>query len=146
MKMPLEQRRQAILQLHLSDNHFYSLLTCVFYYRFDGIDNQDFIYIYFPVAFHTFQNWPTLFISAKLVMVVNEGFLHRLCLEDFQSQRFLTRILLFPCANVCLWSHSENALTIAASHSAVNRSPPIAIMTVIRSRYHSLLCNATVWD
>ena len=31
MKMLLEQRRQAVLQLHLSDRQFYSLLRCVLY-------------------------------------------------------------------------------------------------------------------
>ena len=31
MKMQLEQRRQAMLQLHLSDRHFYCLLRCVLY-------------------------------------------------------------------------------------------------------------------
>ena len=36
MKMLLEQR-QAILQLHLSDQQFYCLLRRVLYYRFDGI-------------------------------------------------------------------------------------------------------------
>ena len=36
MKMELEQHRQAMLQLHLSDRQFYCLLTCVLYYRFYG--------------------------------------------------------------------------------------------------------------
>ena len=31
MKMQLEQRRQAMLQLHLSDRQFYNLLRCVIY-------------------------------------------------------------------------------------------------------------------
>ena len=31
MKMQLEQRRQAMLQLHLSDRQFYCLLMCVLY-------------------------------------------------------------------------------------------------------------------
>ena len=31
MKMKLEQRRQAMLQLHLSDQQFYCLLRCVLY-------------------------------------------------------------------------------------------------------------------
>ena len=31
MKMYLEQRRQAMLQLHLSDQHMYCLLRCVLY-------------------------------------------------------------------------------------------------------------------
>ena len=42
MKMQLEQRRQAMLQLHLSDRQFYCLLRCVLYWRFYGI----YIYIY----------------------------------------------------------------------------------------------------
>ena len=36
MKMWLEQRRQAMLQLHLSDRQFYCLLKCVLYQRLDG--------------------------------------------------------------------------------------------------------------
>ena len=36
MKMQLEHR-QAMLQLHLSDQQFYCLLSCVLYYRFEGI-------------------------------------------------------------------------------------------------------------
>ena len=31
MKVSLEQRRQAMLQLHLSDRQFYCLLRCVLY-------------------------------------------------------------------------------------------------------------------
>ena len=37
MKMLLEQRRQAMLQLHLSDQQFYCLPRCSLYYRFDGM-------------------------------------------------------------------------------------------------------------
>ena len=37
MKVQLEQRRQAMLQLHLSDQQFYCLWRCCLYYRFDGI-------------------------------------------------------------------------------------------------------------
>ena len=40
MNMKLEQRRQAMLQLHLSDQQVYCLLSCVLYYRFD--DTLDF--------------------------------------------------------------------------------------------------------
>ena len=40
MKMWLEQRRQAMLQLHLSDRQFYCLLRCDLYQRFDGILNE----------------------------------------------------------------------------------------------------------
>ena len=36
MKMWLEQRRQAVLQLHLSDQQFNCLLKCVLYWRLDG--------------------------------------------------------------------------------------------------------------
>ena len=36
MKMELEQRRQALLQLHLSDQQFYCQLRCTLYERFDG--------------------------------------------------------------------------------------------------------------
>ena len=36
MKMLLEQRRQAMLQLHLSDQQFYCLLRCALYYRLYG--------------------------------------------------------------------------------------------------------------
>ena len=36
MKMQLEQRRQAMLQLHLSDQQFYCLQRCVLYQRFYG--------------------------------------------------------------------------------------------------------------
>ena len=39
MKMWLEQRRQAMLQLHLSDHKFYCLLRYTLYWRFDGIYN-----------------------------------------------------------------------------------------------------------
>ena len=41
--MLLEQRRQAMLQLHLSDQGFNCLLNCVLCYRLDGI--SDFIII-----------------------------------------------------------------------------------------------------
>ena len=34
--MWLEQRRQAMLQLHLSDQQFYCLLRCDLYHRFDS--------------------------------------------------------------------------------------------------------------
>ena len=37
MKMQLEQRRQAMLQLHLSDQQFHCLLRCTLYKRFDGM-------------------------------------------------------------------------------------------------------------
>ena len=36
INMLLEQRRQAMLQLHLRDQQFDKLLRCVFYQRFDG--------------------------------------------------------------------------------------------------------------
>ena len=36
MKMNLEQRRQAMLQLHLGDQQLWCLLRCVLYQRFDG--------------------------------------------------------------------------------------------------------------
>ena len=35
-KKQLEQRRQAMLQLHLSDRQFYCLLRCDLYWRLDG--------------------------------------------------------------------------------------------------------------
>ena len=37
MKMQLEQCRQVMLQLHLSDRQFNCLLKCVLYYRLEGI-------------------------------------------------------------------------------------------------------------
>ena len=37
MKMYLEQHRQAMLQLHPSDQQFYGLLRCVLYERLDGM-------------------------------------------------------------------------------------------------------------
>ena len=37
MKMKLEQRRQAMLQLHLIDQHIYCILSCPLYERSDGI-------------------------------------------------------------------------------------------------------------
>ena len=36
MKMQLEQHRQVMLQLHLSDQQFYCLLRCILYYMFHG--------------------------------------------------------------------------------------------------------------
>ena len=36
MKMQLEQRRQVMLQLCLCDQHFYYLLRCILYERFEG--------------------------------------------------------------------------------------------------------------
>ena len=36
MKMFLEQRRQAMLQLHMSDQQIHCLLMCDLYWRFDG--------------------------------------------------------------------------------------------------------------
>ena len=36
MKMQLEQRRQAMLQLHLSDQEFYCIIRCVLYERMYG--------------------------------------------------------------------------------------------------------------
>ena len=41
MKMQLEQRRQAMLQLHLSDQQFHCLLRCDLYHRFDGSQMWD---------------------------------------------------------------------------------------------------------
>ena len=41
MKMPLGQRRQAVLQLHLSDQQFYCPLRCDLYKSFDGIISID---------------------------------------------------------------------------------------------------------
>ena len=41
MKMQLEQRRQAMLQLHLSDQQFNWLLRCGLYYRFGGSGNLE---------------------------------------------------------------------------------------------------------
>ena len=40
IKMLLEQRRQAIFQLHLSDRQFYGQLRCGLYLRFDHIVNM----------------------------------------------------------------------------------------------------------
>ena len=40
IKMQLEQRRQAMLQLHLSDEQFYNLLWCGLYQKFDGSFNS----------------------------------------------------------------------------------------------------------
>ena len=60
MKMWLEQRRQALLQLHLRDQQFYCLLKCVFYESFYDnfvwrvtlrMHNQ-----YFVVPCHTFTD------------------------------------------------------------------------------------------
>ena len=39
MKMLLEQRRQAMLQLHLSDQQVYCLLRCGLYQKFDGLSS-----------------------------------------------------------------------------------------------------------
>ena len=44
MKMQLEQRRQAMLQQHMSDRQFYCLLRCVLYYRFYGSNTSAFIH------------------------------------------------------------------------------------------------------
>ena len=41
MNMKLEQRRQAMLQLHLSDQQVYGLLSCGLYQRFDGAYNTN---------------------------------------------------------------------------------------------------------
>ena len=41
MEMWLEQRRQAMLQLHLSDQQFDCLSKCVLYWRLDGIWGKD---------------------------------------------------------------------------------------------------------
>ena len=41
MNMLLEQRRQAVFQLHLSDQRFYCLLRCNLYGRFDGNSLND---------------------------------------------------------------------------------------------------------
>ena len=46
MKMQLEQRRQGILQLHLSDQEFHCLLRCALYQRFDRR------YLYMPYIKH----------------------------------------------------------------------------------------------
>ena len=39
MKMLLEQRREAMLQLHLSDEQFYCLIRCGLYQRFDAANS-----------------------------------------------------------------------------------------------------------
>ena len=40
MKMYLEQRRQAMLQLHLSDKQFYCPPSCDLYWMFNGDDKE----------------------------------------------------------------------------------------------------------
>ena len=40
MKMQLEQCRQMLLQLHLSDQRFYCLLRYILYERFDGTESD----------------------------------------------------------------------------------------------------------
>ena len=40
--MWLEQRRQAMLQLHLSDQQIYCQLWCVLYKRYDGTSSEIF--------------------------------------------------------------------------------------------------------
>ena len=42
MKMQLEQRRQAMLQLHLSDKQFYNPLRCGLYWRFAIPDRKQY--------------------------------------------------------------------------------------------------------
>ena len=42
MKMQLEQRRQAMLQLHLNNRQFYCLLRCVLYWTFYGKCGEQF--------------------------------------------------------------------------------------------------------
>ena len=42
--MQLEQRRQAVLQQHMSDRQFYCLLRCDLYYRFYGSNTTAFIH------------------------------------------------------------------------------------------------------
>ena len=44
--MYLEQRRQVMLQLHLSDQQFDCLLICVLYYRSGGILSPIYIAYY----------------------------------------------------------------------------------------------------
>ena len=68
MKMWLEQRRQAMLQLHLSDQQFNGLLKCVLYYRLDGI----FIWFIFntPWGVSRGLNINCIFVSFILKMVI----------------------------------------------------------------------------
>ena len=47
--MQLEQRRQAMLQLHMSDQQCYCLVWCVLCKRFDGISKS--------VVGHHVSNW-----------------------------------------------------------------------------------------
>ena len=41
MKMQLKQRRQVMLQLHLSDQQVYCLPRCDLYWRFDSINRRE---------------------------------------------------------------------------------------------------------
>ena len=49
MKMKLEQRRQAMLQLHLGDRQIYCLLRCTLYQRFYGNQNTPLMNLFVPL-------------------------------------------------------------------------------------------------
>ena len=63
--MQLEQRRQAMLQLHLSGQQFNCLLNCVLYQRLDGMFNVTDAYLREKITKH--NEWR---ISVSFVMYI----------------------------------------------------------------------------
>ena len=62
MKMLLEQRRQAMLQLHLSDRQFNCLQMCALYYRLDGSSNKSWL---------KYVTWGLIDYNSALVQVMD---------------------------------------------------------------------------
>ena len=79
MKMQLEQRRQTMLQLHLSDQQFYCLLRCALYQR----------------LYSNSKEKASLLISLTIIFVIIEKILE-LLMEDLKVF-FYEDFLADPC-------------------------------------------------
>ena len=87
--MQLGQRRQAMLQLHMSDQQFYYLLRCALYKRFDGNNYPMCLCLLRPFFNpHAMYTHSCLSISEKSWFFSSDQFKHvlnKLFVDNFSS-------------------------------------------------------------
>ena len=89
MKMQLEQRRQAMLQLHLSDQPFYCLLRYDLYWSFDGVLTNE---LYILIEWYVMNLW----------MNAERGGV-KWCMRLSLAQVKSMLLYFFLCLVVCVW-------------------------------------------
>ena len=69
--MYLGQRRQAMLQLHLSDQQFNCLLKCVLYYRLDKTKHSKTVYIFYGMyCTSSYMDWKCIFSPLEILTIL----------------------------------------------------------------------------